>query len=155
MRLPDVNLLMHAIDADSARHEPAARWLAERMSGHEQVAFAWITLASFLRLSTRASILENPLKPRQALDVMDGWFQRPNVIVVHPTHRHAAVLRGLLEHVGTAGNLVSDAHLAALAIEHGATLESADHDFGRFPGLRWEDPLRVAPAPRKRQSRSS
>jgi len=141
VRLPDVNLLLHAIDADSMRHAVAEQWLAERLSGSEEVAFAWVTLTSFLRLSTRARILANPLTPAQALDVMDGWLVRPNVTVVHPTHRHAAVLRQLLEHVGTGGNLVTDAHLAALAIEHGATLESADHDFGRFPGLRWEDPL--------------
>lgn len=153
MRLPDVNLLLHAIDADSARHPQAERWLAERLSGSEEVAFAWMTLTSFLRLSTRASLLATPLRPRQALDVMDGWLARPNVTVVQPTHRHAAVLRELLEHVGTAGRLVTDAHLAALAIEHGATLESADHDFGRFPGLRWEDPLRVAPPPGTRQSK--
>ncbi len=142
MRLPDVNLLLHAIDADSPRHAPAKRWLGERMSGTERVGLAWITLTSFLRLSTRARILTSPLKPPQALDIVDGWLALPIVSVVEPTHRHAVVLRQLIEHVGTAGNLVTDAHLAALAIEHGATLESADHDFGRFPGLRWEDPLR-------------
>jgi toxin-antitoxin system PIN domain toxin len=153
VRLPDVNLLFHAVDADSPRHEAARRWLGDRLSGTEQVGLAWITLTSFLRLSTRAPILASPLKPRQALDIVDGWLARPIVSVLEPTRRHWEVLRGLIEHVGTAGNLVTDAHLAALAIEHGATLESADHDFGRFPGLRWEDPLMVSPPQRPRQSR--
>ncbi|WP_372791836.1 TA system VapC family ribonuclease toxin, partial [Paraconexibacter sp.] len=78
-----------------------------------------------------------------ALDIVDGWLARPNVVVVHPTDRHAAVVRELLESLGTGGNLVTDAHLAALAIEHGAQLCSSDADFSRFPGLRWHDPLRA------------
>ena len=79
--------------------------------------------------------------PEQAFDLVEGWLAQPSVVTVEPTQRHLAVLRGLLEPLGTAGNLVTDAHLAALAIEHGAAVASSDHDFGRFPGLRWADPL--------------
>ena len=79
---------------------------------------------------------------RQALNYVEDWLQQPCATTVHPTYRHSAVLRDLLRAVGTAGNRVPDAHLAALAIEHGATLCSADEDFGRFPGLTWFDPLR-------------
>ena len=141
MRLPDLNLLLYAVDAGSPQHGVARPWLADRMSGTEAIGLAWITLIGFVRLITSPSVLAHPLSAPQAFDVIDGWLARPQVVVVHPTVRHAQVLGGLLELVGTAGNLATDAHLAALAIEHGATLESHDHDFGRFPGLRWEDPL--------------
>jgi PIN domain len=77
------------------------------------------------------------------LDIVDGWLARPNTVVVHPTDRHAAILRELLAPLGTAGNMVTDAHLAALAIEHGAELNSCDADFSRFTGLQWTDPLRM------------
>jgi toxin-antitoxin system PIN domain toxin len=97
---------------------------------------------AFVRLSTRATVFTNPLTAEQALDLVDEWLALPPVTVVHPGRRHAAILRELLSAVGTAGNLVSDAHLAALAIEHGAELCSCDADFSRFPGVRWVDPLR-------------
>lgn len=142
MRLPDVNLLLYAVNSDSPFHARARPWLAGRLSGAEGMAFAWSTIHAFVRLSTKATTFPSPLTPAQAFDLVDGWLARPNVTIVHPTERHLALIRDLLTPVGTAGNLVSDAHLAALAIEHGATLESSDYDFGRFEGLRWEDPLR-------------
>lgn len=143
-----------AVNENALQFPRARPWLEGRLRGTETVAFAWATLTSFLRISTRPGIFAAPLTTAAALDLVDSWLILPQVTVVHPTEAHAMTLRGLIEQVGTAGNLVPDAHLAALAIEHGATLESADHDFGRFPGLRWEDPLMVAPAPRSRQSRS-
>jgi toxin-antitoxin system PIN domain toxin len=105
------------------------------------VALAWPTLLGFVRISTNPKIFEQAMTPEEALDLMASWLELPPVTVVHPTNRHAAVLREMLTPLGTAGNLTSDAHLAALAIEHGATLCSCDNDFSRFPGLRWEDPL--------------
>jgi toxin-antitoxin system PIN domain toxin len=105
------------------------------------VAFSWSVLTAFIRLSTHGSVFLSPLSTADAMDFVEDWVAQPNVIVVEPTARHVSVLRGLIEPVGTAGNLVMDAHLAALAIEHGATVVSHDHDFGRFPGLRWTDPL--------------
>ncbi len=143
MKLPDVNVLLYALDSASPRHDAARPWLEELLSGRETVAFGWSVLLGVVRLSTRPAIFERPLTASEALDLVDGWLARPNVTVVHPTSRHATILRELLEPLGTAGNLVTDAHLAALAIEHGATLCSSDADFSRFTGLRWEDPLRV------------
>lgn len=141
MRLPDVNLLLYAVDEASPRHAAARAWLEDRLSGSETVAFAWSTLTAFLRLSTRASVFESPLSLDRAFDLVDGWLERPQVVVIEPTDRHAALLRELLQPLGSAGNLVTDAHLAVLAIEHGARLESADRDFQRFPGLLVSDPL--------------
>ena len=141
MKLPDVNLLVYAIDESSVHHQRARPWLEQVLSGTEAVGFAWSVLLAFLRLSTRAQIFANPLTPTEAFDLMDGWLAQPNAVVVNPTDRHLAVLRGLIDILGTAGNLTTDAHLAALGIEHGGEVCSADTDFARFPGLRWSNPL--------------
>ena len=105
------------------------------------MAFAWIVLLAFARLSTNPVVFERPLSPDRAFDVVDRWVAQPCAVIVHPGDRHAAVVRHLLEPLGSAGNLVTDAHLAALAIEHGAELHSCDADFSRFSGLRWINPL--------------
>jgi toxin-antitoxin system PIN domain toxin len=141
VKLPDVNLLLYAIDEGSARHEPARAWVEERLSGTETLAFSWVVLLAFIRLTTSPRVFQSPLSTSAALDLVDSWLAQPCVAVVHPTSRHASVLRDLLEPLGTAGNLTTDAHLAALAIEHGAELCSTDRDFSRFTGLRWADPL--------------
>ncbi len=142
MKLPDVNLLVYAADETAVLNEPAREWIETTLSGTETVAFTWLVLIGFVRLSTNPRSFRNPWGVGKALDVVDGWLAQPVVTVVHPTDRHAAVLRDLLTPLGAAGNLTSDAHLAALAIEHGATLYSSDNDFSRFAGLRWVDPLR-------------
>jgi toxin-antitoxin system PIN domain toxin len=142
VKLPDVNLLLYAIDEESARHERARKWLEETLSGTEAVAFAWAVLLGFLRISTNPAAFERPLEAGEAFDYVDGWLAQPVSTVVHPGDRHATALRKLLQPLGAAGNLTSDAHLAALAIEHGAELCSSDADFSRFDGLRWTDPLR-------------
>jgi len=141
VRLTDVNLLLYAVDMSSPRHRAARRWLEERLSGTETFAFAWAVLLAFVRLTTNPRVFEAPLRSAEALDIVDGWLAHPCSTVVHPTERHAVILRELLEPLGTAGNLTSDAHLAALALEHGAELCSSDSDFSRFAGLRWVDPL--------------
>ena len=141
MKLPDVNLLLYAVDEGSARHEPARAWVEERLSGTETFAFTWVVLLAFIRLTTSPRVFQSPLSTSEALDLVDSWLAQPCATVVHPTSRHAPVLRDLLEPLGTAGNLTTDAHLAALAIEHGAELCSTDRDFSRFAGLRWADPL--------------
>jgi toxin-antitoxin system PIN domain toxin len=142
VKLPDVNLLLYAIDEEAPRHRPAREWLEDVLSGTEAVAFAWAVLLGFVRISTNPAAFEQPLGAEEALDFVDGWLAQPVATVVHPTDRHASALRSLLAPLGTAGNLTSDAHLAALAIEHGAELCSSDADFSRFDGLRWTDPLR-------------
>jgi toxin-antitoxin system PIN domain toxin len=106
------------------------------------VGFAWPVLLAVLRLTTKPTVFAQPYQPEEALDVVDGWLAQPCATVVHPTVRHAAVLRGLLAPLGTARNLTSDAHLAALAVEYGGAVCSCDADFSRFPGVSWVDPLR-------------
>lgn len=141
MNLPDANLLIYAVDETATHHPAARRWLDGRLSGDETLAFTWVVLLAFVRLTTNPRIFERPFSPSEALDVVDGWLDQPTVTVVGPTERHRRVLRELLKATGTAGNLTTDAHLAAVAIEHGATLCSVDRDFGRFSGLRWMNPL--------------
>ncbi|MCA1839573.1 MAG: type II toxin-antitoxin system VapC family toxin [Actinomycetota bacterium] len=142
MKLPDVNLLLYATDSSAPRHAAARRWLEEQLSGSETLALAWVVLLAFLRLGTNPSVFDKPLKVSEALDLVDEWLSQPPTTVIHPTERHAAILRELLEPMGTAANLTTDAHLAALAIEHGAELCSCDSDFARFSRVRWHDPLR-------------
>lgn len=141
MIIPDVNLLLYALDEGSVHHQRARNWLEVSLSGTEMVGFPWVVLLAFLRLSTRSQLFAEPLASNEAFDIIEGWLAQPCAVTVEPTARHLAILRGLIEPVGSAGNLTTDAHLAALAIENGAELCSADRDFGRFPGLRWTNPL--------------
>jgi len=141
VRLPDTNLLLYAADEDAELHDAALQWMEETLSGTETVAFAWVAVLGFIRIGTNPALYDIPMRVERALEVVDGWLAQPCVTIVHPTDRHAAVLRDLFTRVGTAGNLTTDAHLAALAVEHGATLYSSDNDFSRFPGLRWVNPL--------------
>jgi toxin-antitoxin system PIN domain toxin len=141
MKLPDVNLLLYAYDQTSPHHRRARQWLEGELSGTETVGFAWLVLIAFVRISTRAKLTAQPFEPAEAFDIVERWLAQPNAIILHPTERHLGLMRGLVEPLGTAGNITSDAHLAALAIEHGAEVCSADTDFARFPGLRWINPL--------------
>jgi uncharacterized protein len=141
VKLPDVNLLVYAAD-DSCRHYARARpWLEQTLSGTEEVGFAWMVLLGFLRVSTNPAAFGNALSPDRAFEYIDSWLDSPVATVVHPSERHADHMRDLLMPLGTAGNLTNDAHLAALAIEHGAELCSSDNDFSRFEGIRWVNPL--------------
>ena len=141
MKLPDVNLLIYAVDVSSRHHARARPWLEQTLSGTEEVGFAWMALLGFARISTNPVAFGNALSPARAFEFIDSWLESPVAAVVHPSERHAGYLRDLLMPLGTAGNLTSDAHLAALAIEHGAELCSSDNDFARFEGLRWINPL--------------
>lgn len=141
MKVLDTNLLLYAVDQRSPRHVPARTWLERTLSGAETVGLTWLVLLAFIRVSTRASVFEQPLDVSEALDLIDGWLAQPCTTLLGPTERHSAVLRTLLAPLGGAGNLTSDAHLAAIAIEHGAEVCSCDTDFARFSGLRWTDPL--------------
>ncbi|MDQ6613711.1 MAG: type II toxin-antitoxin system VapC family toxin [Actinomycetota bacterium] len=140
MKIVDANVLLHAVNEDSPQHGPALGWLDAALSGAETVGFAWVVLLAFLRLTTRAGLWRRPLTVDEACGVVEGWLTQPSAVVVHPTSRHLQVLHGLLITTGTASNLVTDAHMAALAVEHGAEVVSFDRDFGRFPGLRWHLP---------------
>lgn len=141
MILVDVNLLIYAVNEDAPLHRRAKAWLAATLSGTETVGMPWSVVLAFLRLTTRAGVFQTPLAVESAFDLMDAWLSRPAVVAVEPTAQHIRVLRDLLLPHGAGGNLTSDAHLAALAIEHGAEFCSSDGDFARFPRLRWRNPL--------------
>ena len=141
MILVDANLLLHAYNASSDRHVGARNWLEEVMSGSEPVGLAWVTILAFLRIGTNPRVFPYPLSPAEASEIVSQWLQRPMVMILEPSERHWASLSGLLTTTQSRGPLVMDAHLAALAVEHGAVLYSTDRDFARFPGLRVRNPL--------------
>jgi hypothetical protein len=141
MKLVDVNLLIYAVTEESPFHTRAHQWLDASLIGKETFAFSWLVLTSFVRITTHPSLSISPLASDHAINVVEGWLARPASTIVHPTDQHVRIWRDLLNPLGSAGNLVNDAHLAALAIEHGAALYSFDNDFSRFPGLRWKNPL--------------
>jgi toxin-antitoxin system PIN domain toxin len=141
MILVDVNLLIYAVNEDAPLHAAARNWLETAISGPETVGFAWNVVLAFIRLVTRSEVFRNPLNVTTAFEIVDAWRECPSVAIVDPTERHLRTMRDLLIRLGAAGNLTSDAHLAAIAIEHGAELCSTDGDFARFPGLRWRNPL--------------
>ncbi len=141
MIVPDVNLLVCAYDRDSPRQAVASRWWEDLLGGRRTVGLAWVTLLGFIRLTTNRRVVSDPLPVAKACAHARAWLAQPYVTLLHPGERHGEILFGLLERLGTAGNLTTDAHLAALAIEHQAELHSNDADFGRFPGLRHVNPL--------------
>ncbi len=141
MILIDANLLIYAINSDSPRHRSARRWFEQTLSGTTPVGLPWVVVLAFIRITTRQGILRRPLPPSDALTYVNSWFEQPCVMAVAPGERHWAILRNLLEATGTAGNLTTDAHIAALALERGAHVYSSDHDFARFPGVMHVDPL--------------
>ena len=142
MILVDANLLIYAVDLDAPHHKAARKWVEGAFSGSTAVGLSWSVILAFLRLTTRPGILRRPMSPESALAFIDEWLSLPTVEIATPGDRHWPVFRNLLKTAGTAGNLTSDAHLAALAIERGATVFSADADFGRFTGLLHVNPLR-------------
>ncbi len=141
MRIVDLNILLYAMNADAAQHDRAREWWERTVNDEESVGLAWVVLLGFLRLSTSPRVFPRPLAPDVAAATLDRWLSRDNIRVVHENDEHWDALKPLLSLSGTAGNLTTDAHLAALAISHDAVLVSSDTDFGRFKGLRWENPL--------------
>ncbi len=141
MILIDANLLLYAYHQQSPAHERARGWLESVLSGPVPVGLAWVTILAFLRITTSARIFERPLTMSEAEAAVSTWFGLPSVAIVEPGARYWEILRALLRSEKVSGALVMDAALAALAIEHGATLCTTDRDFSRFRGLRTEDPL--------------
>jgi len=140
VRLVDANVLLYAVNRDAPHHERSRRFLDNALSGADTVAFAWIALLAFVRLTTKASLFPNPLSVAEAMERVEAWLGAGPAVVLDPTPQHSSVLRTLLNSQGTGGNLVNDAHLAALAIEHRCSIVSFDNDFARFPAVRWELP---------------
>jgi toxin-antitoxin system PIN domain toxin len=141
MIIPDLNLLLYAVNVDAPQNRQAARWLSASLSGDEPIGLTWIVLVGFVRISTHPRVFRSPLPAKRAVSFVDAWLSRRPVTVIEPGLNHWKILSSLLLESGTAGNLTNDAHLAAMAIERGATVMSADGDFSRFRGLRWENPL--------------
>jgi toxin-antitoxin system PIN domain toxin len=141
VKVVDLNLLLYAYHAAAKEHEPASSWLTELFASHEAVGLSWVTLLGFLRIATTPRILTTPYDLGEASEIVSSWLLRDNVLIVSPTDRHWPILYGFLPKHRVRGSLIVDAHLAALAIEHGATLCTNDRDFLRFPGLKVEFPL--------------
>jgi toxin-antitoxin system PIN domain toxin len=139
--LVDANVLLHAYNPRAELHEASRHWLERALNGPDLVRFAWTTLWAFLRISTNPRVFERPLSMREATGAVDDWLKQPNAGILEPGEQHWSILRRLAEESQTSGALVSDAALAAIAIEHGATLQTTDRDFSRFKGLRWTNPL--------------
>lgn len=140
--LVDANLLLYAVDLQSAHNEQAADWLTAQLNGAQRVGMPWASLAAFVRISTHPRAATNPLAPAEAWDFVERWLSVPTVWIPVPTERHAEVFGDLVKKYRLAGNLVPDGHLTALAIEHGLEVCSADSDFARFSEIRWRNPLR-------------
>lgn len=136
MLLVDTNVLLYSLNVRARQHQASATWLAGALAGSETVAFPWLVLLGVLRLATHPAIFGRPLTPAEAFDATETWIGAAPSIIVEPTARHMSLLRGLVMATGTAGKLVVDAHLAALALEHDATVVSFDRDFARFEGVR-------------------
>lgn len=137
----DANLLLYASDTTSPFHSRAYRWLGDQLDGDRRIGIPWPTIVAYLRISTHPRVTAQPFTPAQAWERVGVLLDHDRVWVPQPTSRHAAILGRLLVSRQITGNLVPDAHLAALALEHGVAVASADSDFARFPELRWENPL--------------
>ncbi|MGA2592640.1 MAG: TA system VapC family ribonuclease toxin [Bryobacteraceae bacterium] len=143
MLIPDVNILVYAHNSRAREHVQARDWWEKTLAAPRPVGMPWVTTLGFIRVVTHRQILENPMHVKDAIRRVRTWLDHPHVQILTPGDHHAKILFDLLEHLGSAGNLTTDAHLAALAIEYQAELVSADNDFGRFPRLRWFNPLQL------------
>lgn len=141
MKIVDINLLIYAINKDAPHHSKAKKWLEDSLSSEEPFGFAWIVILGFLRIITNGRIMPTPLSPEAAIDAVNDWLRQPPTLTIVPSYQHWSIFKELLMPLGVAANLTSDAHLAALSIEHGARLYSTDNDFSRFQSLRWTNPI--------------
>lgn len=141
MILVDANLLLYAEDSLAEHHAAARDWWDEQLSGSEPVGLCWPVLNAFIRIGTNTRLHRRPLTLKEATERVESWFHQPCVRVLQPTDEHWSIFQQMLRGGNASGNLVSDAHLAALAVEHNCVLYSTDADFSRFRGLKWKNPL--------------
>jgi uncharacterized protein len=139
--LVDANLLLYAEDSLSEHHDAARSWWDDRLSGTDLVCLCWPVLKAFVRIGTNPRLHQRPLTLREACDRVQSWLEQPCTLLIQPTDEHWAIFRRMLKEGNAIGNLVSDAHLAALAVEHNCVLQSTDTDFARFRSLKWNNPL--------------
>jgi hypothetical protein len=140
--LVDANILLYAEDSLSAFHQQARKWWDDQLSGSEPVCLCWTVLSAFIRIGTNPRVFENPLSLEQAQARIQSWFDQPCTRIIRPTEQHWTAFQQMLTAGQAVANLVTDAHIAALALEHGCTVASTDADFARFPKLRWINPLK-------------
>jgi toxin-antitoxin system PIN domain toxin len=143
MIIPDVNVLVYAYHSDAVEHPVLRRWWEDALGGSRPVGMPWVVMLGFVRIMTHRRTLKIPMRTDDCLRRVREWLNQPHVQILTPGEQHAENLFRLLTQLGTAGDLTTDAHLAALAIEYQAELVSTDADFARFPGLRWFNPLKV------------
>ncbi len=141
MTIIDANVLLYAYNADAPQHGVAMAWLEALFQSEETIGLPWATLWAFLRISTNQRVWPNPMPIERAFGLIRAWLAEPGVSILHPGPRHAEILERLLSESRASGAMVSDAVMAALALEYGATLASSDRDFSRFPGIRWVNPV--------------
>jgi toxin-antitoxin system PIN domain toxin len=151
----DINLLLYAYDSQSPFHSKAAAWWQGCLSGSEPIGLLHVVLFGFMRIGTNSRAFQNPLTCREAVAHVRSWLSRSMVQVLEPGPNHTQEVLKLLENIGAAGNLVTDAQIAAFTIQCNAILHTADSHFVRFPGLRWFNPLTGAGHPAPRKARSS
>ena len=152
MIVPDINLLLYAYNDASPYHDVARRWWEETVNGSDRIGIPWVVSTGFIRLMTNRRVLTSPISPTEAIEYVQEWFRYAHIAPLNPGSEHLAHLRRILEAVGVGANLVSDAHIAALAMEHDAELHSNDSDFARFPGLRLRNPLEATSNPKLRST---
>lgn len=140
--LVDANILLYAVDERSRFHDVARQWLEGALNGSRRVAIPWVSLTAFVRISTHARAMDEPLDPAAAWALVDAWLDADPVWIPQPGTGHREILGRLIQELDLRGNLVSDAVLAALCIEHGLEIVSADSDFARFDEIIWTNPLR-------------
>ena len=141
MIVPDINLLLYAYDSGAPYHGSSSRWWEDLINGSDRVGVPWVVSTGFLRVITHPSVLARPASPPEAVDYVREWFRYPHVTPLDPGPDHMTHLRRNLAAAGVGGNLVADAHIAAIAMEYQAEVHSNDTDFSRFPGLLWRNPL--------------
>jgi toxin-antitoxin system PIN domain toxin len=142
MIIPDINLILYAHNSADPDHKAARAWWENLLASNTPVGVSIVVVLGFLRLSTSAKVLVAPLSAEESAERVEAWFAVPSLHLLQPGPNHVRILLELVRQTGTTGNLTSDAHLAALAIEHNAEIHSSDHDFGRYPRVRWSNPLK-------------
>jgi len=153
--IPDINLLLYAHDSSSPFHAKAAAWWQSCLSGTEPIGLLHVVTFGFVRIVTHPRVFVNPMTAAEAAGHVRSWLEQPPVQVIAPGSDHVRPTLELLETIGTAGNLVSDAQMAALAMDHDAVLHTADTDFVRFQGLRWFNPITATGSANLRRTKSS
>jgi uncharacterized protein len=143
MILSDANLIIYSYNELAIEHKTARSWFEERLSSDDLFYFSWQTITAFLRISTNPKIFRSPMTETEAIETVNGWLDNSNVEILKPTSRHWSIFSRIIGENKVRGALMMDAHLAALAIEHGTTLATTDRDFARFDGLKIVNPLKA------------